>query len=156
MSCAQILGDEALQASCENGDERNRNESDEVLLRALEEGVQPPVAAQSCEGPLNHPADATGDEPSVAAASNRIEGDARRFAGFRQPLAPATEIARRRAWEATIGAFAQNRQDTFRVMAVRRRNIDRQRDSVFVHRDMHFDAPDLLAAVDTTIKAARR
>jgi hypothetical protein len=29
----------------EDGDEGNRNERDEVLLRALEDGVQPPVAA---------------------------------------------------------------------------------------------------------------
>src|SRR5208337_317199 len=39
---------------------------------------------------------------------------------------------------------------------VGRRNIDRQRDAVFVDGDMDFDAPDLLAAVDATVKAARR
>ena len=47
MSGAQRLGDEALQAPSENGDERNRNECDEVFLRALEDNVQRPVAGAS-------------------------------------------------------------------------------------------------------------
>jgi hypothetical protein len=34
-------------------DERDRNESDEVLVRALEDGIQPPVAAQPGKGPFN-------------------------------------------------------------------------------------------------------
>src|SRR5208282_5559539 len=66
------------------------------------------------------------------------------------------EIAERRALEATIGERAQNRHDTFRVMPVRRRDINRQRDAVFVDGNMDFDAPDLLATVDPALKAARR
>src|SRR5690242_6291288 len=41
-------------------------------------------------------------------------------------------------------------------MAVRRRDIDRQRDAVLVDRNMDLDAPDLLAAIDATLTAARR
>jgi class 3 adenylate cyclase len=40
-----------------------------VLLRAFEDGIQPPVAAQPGKGPFNHPADAGGNElpePDVA------------------------------------------------------------------------------------------
>ena len=46
-------------------------------FRALEDGVQPPVAAEPGEGPLNHPADA-GYEPFVSAAGNCLDGDAER------------------------------------------------------------------------------
>ena len=65
------------------------------------------------------------------------------------------EVADRRTLEATPGERAQNRDDAFRIMPVRRGDIDRQRDAVFVNCDMDFDAPDLLAAVDPTIKATR-
>jgi hypothetical protein len=53
-----------------------RNESDEVLVRALEYGIQSPVAAQPGKGPFNHPTDAGGNELSVSAASNGLDGDA--------------------------------------------------------------------------------
>jgi hypothetical protein len=38
-------------------------------------------------------------------------------------------------------------------MPVRRRDIDRQRNTVFVDRNMDFDAADLLAAVDPAVKS---
>jgi hypothetical protein len=41
-------------------------------------------------------------------------------------------------------------------MPVRRRDIDRKRDAVFVNGNMDLDAPDLLAATDAAVKAARR
>src|SRR4051812_18417779 len=41
-------------------------------------------------------------------------------------------------------------------MPVRRRDLDRQRDAVFVDRNMDLDAPDLLAAIDAAVKTARR
>src|SRR5208283_1812235 len=105
--------------------------------------------------PFDHPADAGENGPSVAAAGNRLDGDAERLTDLRQPLAAVAEIAERRALEATIGERAQNRHDTFRVMPVRRRDIDRQRDAVFVDGNMDFDAADLLAAVDAALKTAR-
>jgi hypothetical protein len=39
-----------------------------------------------------------------------------------------------------------NRHDTFGVMLVRGRDIDRQRDAVFVYGNMDLDALDLLPA----------
>jgi hypothetical protein len=33
-------------------------------------------------------------------------------------------------------------------MPVRRRDVDRQRDAVFVNGEMDFDAPDLLSTID--------
>ncbi len=95
MSGAQLLGDEALQAPSENGDECNRNECDEVFLRALEDNVQPPVAAEPGEGPFNHPTNAGRNELSVAAARDHLDGDAERLTGLRQPLAPVAQVARR-------------------------------------------------------------
>src|SRR5208283_1399416 len=141
---------EAVQAAREDGDERDLDERDEVLRRALEDGVQPPVAAQPGEGPFNHPANAGRNEPSVAAAGeagqgsagaaggiarrgDRLNADAERLTGFGQPLAPVAEVAERRTLKATIGERAQNRDDGLRVMPVRRRDIDRRGDAVFVN-----------------------
>src|ERR1700679_4399116 len=87
MSGGQLLGDETLQASCKDRDEGNRNERDEVVLRALKGGVEPPVAAQPGEGALNHPADSGRNELAVATAGNRLDGDAESFAGLGQSLA---------------------------------------------------------------------
>src|SRR3954453_23682306 len=156
MSGADFLDDEALEAAREDRNECNRNESDEVLLRPLEDGVQPPVAAQPGEGPFDHPADAGWDKLSVPTASNRLNGDAERLTGLGQPFAPVAEITQCRSLEAAIGEFSQNRDDGFGVMPVRRRDIDRQRDAVFVDGDLDLDAADLLAAVDAARKAAWR
>src|ERR1700756_255533 len=145
MSGTQLLGDEAPHTPREDRDERNRNERDEVFLRALEDGVQPPVAAEPGERPFNHPANTGRDEPSVAATGNRLDGDAERFTDLGQPLAPVAKVAKRRTLEATIGERAQNWHDAFGVMAVRRRDIDRQRDTIFIHGDIDFDPPDLLS-----------
>ena len=83
-------------------DEGDRNECDEVFLRTLEDGVQPPVAAQPGKGPFNHPADAGRDEPSVAAAGKCLDGDPETLAGLGQALAAVAEIAERWALEATL------------------------------------------------------
>src|SRR3954447_25468333 len=76
MSGADFLDDEALQAPREDRDERDRNEGDEVLFRALDDGIQPPVAAEPGERALNHPADAGRNELSVSAARDGLDGDA--------------------------------------------------------------------------------
>src|SRR3954454_7761158 len=155
-SGASVLRAEAPHAHREDGDERNRNEGDEVLLRALEDDVQPPVAAEPGERSFNHPADAGRDEPPVAAAGNGLDADAERLTDLGQPLAPIAEVAERRTFEATLGERAQDWHDPFGVMPVRRRDIDRQRDAVLVDRNMEFDAADLLAAIAAAVKAARR
>jgi len=41
-------------------------------------------------------------------------------------------------------------------MTVRRGDIDRQRDAVFLNGDLDLDAADLLAAIDAAVKTARR
>ena len=41
MSGAQFVGDEAVQAPGKDGDEGDLDEGDEMILRALEDGVQP-------------------------------------------------------------------------------------------------------------------
>src|ERR1700733_12462631 len=118
MSGAEFLDDEALEAAREDRDERDRNESDEVLLRALEDGVQPPVAAQPGKGPLNHPANAGRNELSVSATRNGLDGDAQCLSGLGQPFAPIAEVSQCRALEAAIGKLTQDRNDGFGVMAV--------------------------------------
>src|SRR3954449_2185913 len=105
MSGADFLDDEALQAPREDRNESNRNESDEVLLRTLEDGVQPPVAAQPGEGPLDHPADTGGDELSIPAARNGLDRDAEWLTRLGQPFAPVAEITERRTLETAIGEF---------------------------------------------------
>lgn len=127
-----------------------------MLLRALEDRVQPPVAAQPSERPFNYPADAGGDEPSVSAPRDGLDGDAKCLTGLGQPLAPIAEITERRTLEATLGEFTQNRDDGFRVMAVRRRDIDRQRDALFLNGNLDLDATDLLAAINAALETAWR
>jgi hypothetical protein len=123
-----------------------------MILRALEDGVQPPVAAQPGERAFDDPADAGWDEPSAAAAGNCLDSDAERLFGFRKALAAIAEITKRQTLEAAIGERALTRHDAFGVMPIRRRDIDRQRDAVFVDRNMDFDALDLLSAVYTVVK----
>src|SRR3954463_8453132 len=156
MSGAAFLDDEAPHTPREDGDERNRNEGDEVLFRAAEDGFHPPVAAEPVERAFNHPADASGNELSVAAACDGLDRDAECLTRFRQSFAPIAEVAERRALEAAISEFTQNRHDGFGVMAVRRCDIDRQGDAVFLHGELDLDATDLLAAIDAAVKAARR
>src|SRR3954468_926575 len=156
MSGAAFLDDEAPHAPREDGDERNRNEGDEVVLRALEDDVQPPVAAEPSERPFNHPADASGNELSISAARNGLDRDAECLPSPSHSLAPVAEIAERRTLETAIGEFTQNRHDGFCVMAVRRRDIDRQRDAVLLHGELDLDAPDLLAAINAAFETAWR
>src|SRR3954451_12269327 len=156
MSGAAILDNEALEAASEDRDECNCNEGNEVLLRTLEDRVQPPVAAEPSERSFNYPADACGNELSVSTARNGFDGDAEFLTGPGQSFAPVAEITERRTLEATIGEFTQNRDDGFCVMAVRWHDIDRQRDAVFLHGELDFDATDLLAAINAARKAAWR
>jgi hypothetical protein len=122
----------------------------EVLLRALGDRVQPPVAAQPSERAFNRPADPSGNELSVAAARDGLDGDAKCLTGLGQPLASVAEITQRRTLEAVRGRRAQDRHDALRVMPVRRRDVDRQRDGILVDRDSDLDAADLLAALEAT------
>src|SRR3954452_17964217 len=49
----------------------------------------------------------------------------------------------------------QHRDDTLAVMDVGRRDGDRQREAILVHREMDFDALDLLAAIEAAAEASR-
>ena len=49
-----------------------------MFLRALEDGVQPPVAAEPGERAFNYPTNAGRDKPSVAAAGNGLDATKRR------------------------------------------------------------------------------
>ena len=42
----------------------------------------------------------------------------------------------------------QHRDDALAVMPVRRRDVDRQREAVFIDREMDLDALDLLATIE--------
>jgi hypothetical protein len=103
-----------------------------VLLRAFEGNVQPPVAAEPSERAFNHPADASGNELSVSTARDGLDGDAACLTGLSQSFAPIAEITERWTLEAAIGERTQNRDDGFGVMTVRRCDINRQRDAVFL------------------------
>jgi hypothetical protein len=88
--------------------------ADEVLLRPLEDDVQPPVAAEPANdrSTTNYPTNADGNEPSPLRPRAILDADAEGRSSFGQPLAPVAKIAERRTLEAIIGEFAQNRNDT--------------------------------------------
>jgi hypothetical protein len=50
----------------------------------------------------------------------------------------------------------QHRNDALAVMPVRRRDIDRQREAVFIDCEMDLDALDLFAAIEAAPEASRR
>src|SRR4051794_12660153 len=155
MSGAELVGYEALQAPGQDRDEGNLDESDEVLLCPLEDRVQPTVAADPGEGALHHPANSGWKEFSIAAAGDRLDGDAERLGNLGQPLAAVAKITQSRSPETLPGQLAQHRHDPFRIMRVGLRDIDGQRDTVLVDRDLDLDTADLLAAVDAAREAAR-
>src|SRR4051812_14876755 len=100
-------------------------------LGPLEDGVQPTVAANPRQRALN--ANPLRNEGSAVTAGAGLEGDAERLAG--QPLAPVAEIAQGCPLEAAAGKLTQHRDDTFAVMDIRRRDVDRQREAVLVDRE---------------------
>jgi hypothetical protein len=130
MSGDHFLCLDACQAPREDGDDGDRNKRNEMLFRALEDDIQPPVAGQPGERTFNHPANAGGNELSVATAGDRLDGDAERLAGLSQPLPAVGEVAKSRALEAAVGERAQDRDDGFRIVPVRWGNIDRERDAI--------------------------
>ena len=77
-----------------------------------------------------------------------LDGDAEHLAGLEQPLTPIAEIAQSCSFEAAAGKLMQHRDDTLAVMPVGWRDMDRQREAVFIHGEMDFDALDLLAAIE--------
>jgi hypothetical protein len=50
----------------------------------------------------------------------------------------------------------QHRDDALAVVGIGRRDINRQREAILVHREMDFDALDLLAAIEAAREASRR
>ena len=90
------------------------------------------------------------------AAGAGLDGDAERLAGLGQPLAPIAEIAQGSPLEAAAGKLMQHWDDALAVMDIRRRDGDRQREAVLVHREMDLDALDLLAAIEAAPEASRR
>src|SRR3954453_11636583 len=155
-SGADFLGDKADQAAGQDGDEGDLDESDEMPLGPLEDGVQPTVAANPRQRALNDPQNPLRNEGSAVTAGAGLEGDAERLAGFGQALAAIAEIAQGRPLEAAAGKLTQHRDDTFAVMDIRRRDGDRLRETVLVDREMDLDALDLLAAIEGAAAATRR
>lgn len=85
-----------------------------------------------------------------------LDGDAERLAGLGLPLTAIAEITQGCSFEATAGKLVQHRDDALAVMDVRRRDVDRQPEAVFIDGEMDLDALDLLAAVETAREATRR
>ena len=144
-----------LQAPGQDRDEGDLDESDEVLLCPLEDRVQPPVIRNPGEGALNDPADSGREELAITAASDGLDCNTELPACLGQTLAPVAEVAQRRSPEAFAGELAEHRDDTFRIMHVGWRDVDRQRDAVLVDAEVNLDAVDLLAAIEATAEAAQ-
>src|SRR4051812_30016655 len=90
------------------------------------------------------------------AAGAGLDGDAERLAGFGQPLAPIAEIAQGGPLEAAAGKLMQHRNDALAIMLVGRRDVDCQRETILIDREMDFDALDFLAAIEAAREASRR
>ena len=87
MSGADFLDHQALEASGEDGNEGDLDESDEMLLGPVEDRVQPTVARDPGKGPLHHPADSGRQEDAVAAAGDSLDGNTELLPRLGQPLA---------------------------------------------------------------------
>ena len=68
--------DEALDAPGQDGNEGDLAEGDEVLLRSLEDRVQPPVIRNPGKGALHHPAGSGREELAITAAGDGLDGNA--------------------------------------------------------------------------------
>src|SRR5687768_5562680 len=85
-----------------------------------------------------------------------LDGDAKRLTDLGQPLPSIAEIAQRGPLEAAAGKLMQHRDDALAVMDIRRRDVDRQREAVFIDGEVDLNALDLLAAVEAAREATRR
>ena len=70
--CSQVSGHvfrhfEPMETAGEDGDEGYLNESDEACVRPVEDRVQPAIAAEPSEGPLDDPSDFAWNEFSFGA-----------------------------------------------------------------------------------------
>jgi hypothetical protein len=93
MSGADFLGHKADQAAGQDGDEGDLDESDEVPFGPLEDGVQPAVATNPCQRALDDPPNTFRNEGPAMTAGAGLDDDAKRLAGFGQPLTAIAEIA---------------------------------------------------------------
>ena len=155
MSGADLIDCETLETPRTDRDEGDLDESDEVALGPLEDGVQPPIATDPGQGPLNDPPNTLRDEGSAVPAGAGFDGDAERLAGLGQPLAPIAEITQGCPLEAAVGKLTQHRDNAPAVMPVCWRDVDRQRETILVHGEMDLDAFDFLAAIEAAAKATR-
>ena len=79
-----------------------------MLLRSLEDGVQPPVIRNPGEGAFHHPADSGRNEDTIMAAGDCFDGDTERLAGTGQPFAPVAEVAQCRSMKPRRSYFQEN------------------------------------------------
>ncbi|MCW2239035.1 site-specific DNA recombinase [Azospirillum canadense] len=103
---------------------------------------------------FHHPGNLGRDEHAVAASRDRLDGDAEVFAGLGQALAAIAEIANGWSLEAFPDELAQHRHDALGIVYIGRGGINRQREAIFLDRDMDLHPTDLLAAVDAPREAA--
>ena len=122
MSGADLIDCETFEASGEDGNENDLDESDEMLLGPVEDRVQPTVARDPGKGPLHRPANSGRQEGAVAAAGNGLDGDTELLAGLGQPFAPVAQVTQCRSPEPFARKFAEHRHDTFGVVSVGRRD----------------------------------
>ena len=148
MSGADLLNGQPFQAPCEDRDEGDFDEGDEMLLRPLDNAVQPAIESKPSERAFHGPADPRRDEGSVATAGDRLDGDAERLPRLGQALTSIAEIAQGGAVEAAVGQSVQDGHDALGVVHVGRRGVDRQRDAVLLNGEMDLHAADRLAAID--------
>jgi hypothetical protein len=124
MSGADLLGHKAPEPARQDGDEGDLDESDEVPLSPLKDGVQPPVATNPCQRALDDPPNTFRNEGPAMTAGAGLDSDAKRLTDLGQPLPSIAEIAQGCSLEA--GKLMQHRDDALAVMDIRRRDVDRR------------------------------
>src|SRR3954452_6787471 len=80
--CSQVSGHvfrhfEPMETAGEDGDEGYLNESDEACVRPVEDRVQPAIAAEPSEGPLDDPSDFAWNEFSFGATHLGLDLDSK-------------------------------------------------------------------------------
>ena len=110
---------------------------------AIKDNVEPTIAAQPSEQPLNHPPDADRQEASVRACAGRDRNvDVMLERCLRKRCALEAAVAQQIALEAQPGQPRQHRQDTGTVIDVGRRQFQIEQRAMFVADRMQLDALD--------------
>lgn len=124
-----------------------------MLSGPIEDGIQPAIAAEPCEGAFDDPSNAVRDELFSVPAGCDDHLHSLVFGGSSQLFAFVAAIAEQRALKSLFGQSAQGWQYADGIVNIGRGDADILRETVLIHGDMQLDAFDFLAAIDASLPA---